>query len=168
MYLLRTSAARGKSLSKQGSRYAIHQGVMEAMFITLLNERHGPLKVKDDVYQARTDNNANATVHSSDCVKGIRDKVSIFENRVYLFEPESLRDFYTVTFQKELLAGSKIFQGWYLDNDPIIEKWGLNDAVRKELFYLIGTGQVSVCTLMSDVFCRTLRKKHKQFPNAYS
>ncbi|XP_053393039.1 uncharacterized protein LOC123564436 [Mercenaria mercenaria] len=151
VYLLRTSTARGRTVSKQGSRYAVHQAVVEALLITLLNERHQPTDLE--------------YVHPSDENGTERRK---FENRVYLFEPPALRDFYNVTFQKDLLEVSDLFKDWYFHKHSNIKEWGLDNEERKQLFFDQGAGQVSICALITDVFCRSLKKKNKQFPHAYT
>lgn len=159
VYLLRTSTARNKIVSKQGSRYAVHQAVVECMIITLLNERHQPTNLTENLPNSDTDNTSGEVETSH------RRKL---ENRVYLFEPAALKDFYDVTFQKELMAVSDLFKNWYLENHPNIVKWGLNTKERESLFLNRGAGQVSVCTLITDVFCRTFNRRQRPFPRSYT
>lgn len=130
--------------------FSIHQAVVEAIVITLLNERHLP-----------KDNHLNE--HSKE-----EGSMTRFLNKVHGFQPLALKEFYDVTFEKELLPVSDVLKEWYAGNHPNIQKWGLNEAERRKLFYCYGSRQVSVCALISDIFCRSLQKRWKQFPHAYS
>jgi hypothetical protein len=125
----------------------------------MLNERHQPISLLDSVHRPDTKNES---------AEQKNDKTGEIENRVYLFEPVALKDFYDVTFQKELLAVSDLFKDWYYQKHPNIQNWGLNTPKRKDLFMNQGGGQVSVCALVTDVFCRTLKKRDRSFPRAYT
>lgn len=158
VYLLRSNF-----LPNQSVKYAVSQGVTEAVVATILNERHRIRREaennSEDHRQLRGEDENTET--DDDTVQH-----SVFDNRVYMWKALSLHEFYDVTIQGDMLSCAKLIRNWYREDNVLIDEWGLSEA--RDMFLSPGSEQLAVCTLISDVFCRCLRKQFADFPHAYS
>lgn len=146
---------RSNFIPNQAVKYAVSQSVTEAVLTTVLNERH----------RNKREDKENYTPEVSKQKEFIYSDRS-FENRVFMWKALALNEFYDVTMQGDMLSCANLIRDWYKQNDEIVDEWGLTDF--RETFFKPGSEQIAVCTLISDAFCRCLKKPWKKFPSAYS
>ncbi|KAL4239662.1 hypothetical protein ACF0H5_000468 [Mactra antiquata] len=156
VYLVHAMSKRNKG--RQLTYFHLQQAILEAVFVTLLNEKHSNIK-EPSLYPG--------SINSKDDESEMAKKY-FRTNRVYLWDLASLREFYEVTFKDDQLSTSSIVKDLYNERPSVINYWKMDNKEFKDMFYDDGSESLSLCVLMSDAFCRCLKKSDHDFPSAYS
>lgn len=159
MYLLHSVSKRNRG--RQLTYFALQQAIVETVIITLLNNQHSSTDSTGNVINLSTNNNKSRET-------SVSDNNMTWSNRVYLWDVLAMKDFYEINFKGDQLPTSSIIKNLYQERQDIINYWKIDTNDVKDMFYKDGSEQLSLCVLMSDAFCRCLKKRDDNFPYAYS